>query len=187
MQTGSKIFGNHAFFAREGDAIALPAVGVVGRSSKPDPEDNSYVEVGLLEKDGGLEIEKKQDDTDIFAPTPGVYRLYDVISTNKELNIMMSTKEFSPLAFQLLFGTANLTALLNASSGANKQFNPLGGIDLKGWLQVEQYDQTDTLANFFEVYGRLEIDGSMKFNGGVIECKFKFRCLHSQYNSGVLA
>jgi hypothetical protein len=137
MNTRPIVVGNHAFFFPEGKAFISPSAGVCGRAAKPDAADTGWIDPGILDS---LKVGKSSDKRDIFAPTPGQRRLYDVIEVNRDLKFTLSLKEASPLMFEHLFGTLPLDA-------ASTQYNPLEGATKKGWLKIQQYDHVDALVN----------------------------------------
>jgi len=177
MNTGSIIVGNHAFFFRDGDAFTLPAPGTTSRSVKPGATDPVWVDMGIIDSIG---VTHARDEREVFAPTPGQLRLYDVIETKRKMEFKMACEEMSPLAFELLFGTLKLTS-------ASTQYNPLEGTTKKGWLKVQQYKQDDSLFNTVDVFVQLKVDGEVKFDDNVVKCNFTALVLHSTLNTGTLA
>jgi len=177
MNTGSVILGNHGFFFRDGDSFTVPSAGTAGRASKPGAADTGWVDLGIL---SDLSVQHEREERDIFAPTPGVLRLYDVIETKRQLNIKLTAQEMSPLAWELLFGTLKLTT-------ASTQYNPFEGITKKGWLKIQQYNQADTLFNTLDVYVQMKVSGEVAFGDNIVSVQFEARGLHSTLNTGTVA
>lgn len=176
LTTGSIIIGSHANFVRDGDAFTLPSSGTAGRSSKPGATDSSWIDLGIIQDVG---ITADRDEREIYAPTPGAIRLYDVIETKRRLSIKMALTEMSPLVMELLFGTLALT-------GSSTQYNPLEGATKKGWLKLQQYNQADGTFNVLDVYCHLKVDGEVKFDDNIVTTSLMARVLHSTLNTGTL-
>jgi hypothetical protein len=177
MNTGSVILGNHGFFFRDGDSYTVPSSGTAGRASKPGAADTGWVDLGILSE---VTIQHEREERDIFAPTPGTLRLYDVIETKRQLKINLSAQEMSPLAWELLFGTLKLTS-------ASTQYNPFEGVTKKGWLKLQQYGQSDALFNTVDVFVQMKISGDLSFGDNIVAATFEARVLHSTLNTGTLA
>ncbi|MDB6017667.1 MAG: hypothetical protein JWR19_2156 [Pedosphaera sp.] len=177
MNQGSVIIGSHLYFVREGDVFTVPGAGVAGRNAKPGATDTSWIDLGII-KDCG--VTPTREEREIFAPTPGQIRLYDVIETKRKLEYKIALQEMSPLVWELLFGTLPLTL-------ASTQYNPLSGPTKKGWLKLQQYKQDDTLFNTVDSYCQLIVDGEVKFDDNVIAVNLTARQLHSTLNTGALA
>jgi hypothetical protein len=177
MNTAPVILGNHGFFFRDGASFTVPTAGTAGRTSKPGAADTGWIDLGILSE---ATIQHEREERDIFAPTPGVMRLYDVIETRRQLSINLTAQEMSPLAFELLFGTLALT---NAST----QYNPLEGATKKGWLKLQQYGQNDAIFNTVDVFVQLKVSGELSFGDNIVAAKFEARVLHSTLNTGTLA
>src|ERR1700692_1120477 len=99
MNTGSVIIGNHASFFHDAAAFTIPSAGTAGRASKPGATDPVWVDLGILSDIG---VTHARDEREIYAPTPGQLRLYDVIETKRKMSFKMACEEMSPLAFELL-------------------------------------------------------------------------------------
>lgn len=177
MNTRPIVVGNHAFLFPESAPFTSPAAGICGRRAKPDALDPAWIDPGILDK---LKIGKSSDKRDIFAPTPGQRRLYDVIEVNRDLKFTLSLKEASPLMFEHLLGTDPLTM-------ASTQYNPLAGVTKRAWLKVQQYDQDEALINTLDVFCFVEVDGDIEFGEEVVGYDLICRVLHSPLNTGHLA
>lgn len=172
-----KIVGNRCFFFRDGAAYTVPSAGTAGRSSKPGAADTSWIDFGIVRE---ASVNYEREEIEIFAPTPGRKRLYDVLENKAQLTLTFTTDDFSALAFELLFGTLALTS-------ASTQYNPLEGVVKKGWLKLQQYDQADALMNTVDVFCYLKIGGEINFGDGIVAPQFTARTLHSTLNTGSLA
>jgi hypothetical protein len=175
----SKAIGAHAAFARDGEAFTLPAPGTVGRAAKPGPTDTVWYDLGVIEE---FNITREDgQNIEIFAPTPGQRRLYDEITIGPKLKIAFTCSEVGPLQLEMMFRSLKLT------TGA-EQFNPLEGVDKKGWFKGQFYDQSDGLRLILDTYAKLKVTGDLDFGGGgVLKPKFEILCLHSTLNTGQLS
>lgn len=179
MQTGAVILGNHANFFREGSSFTVPSAGTAGRASKPGANDAGWVYLGILSQ---VTAQNNREEREIFAPSPGRLRLYDVLETKSDLVFKLEVQEMSSLAFEHIFGTLNL-----AASGSSLQYNPLEGQTKRGWLKIQQYTGTDALYNTVDVFVHLKISGEVTFGDNVVSATFEARVLHSTLNTGTLA
>lgn len=175
MNKGARTLGNHGFFFRDGTAYTVPTPGTAGRASKPDAADAAWIDLGIV---ASAKPEHGREEQDVFAPTPGQKRLYDVIETQRQLTWTLTLEEMSPLVFELLFGTAALTS-------SSTQYNPLEGTTKKGWLKVQQYDQADALFNTMDVFCVISV-ANAEFGDGIVRVELKARVLHSTLNTGTL-
>jgi hypothetical protein len=78
-----------------------------------------------------------------------------------------------------LLGTLNL-------GSASTQYNPLEGVTKRGWLKIQQYDQSDTLINTVDVYVYLTIERDTEFGEKEVEIEYSADVLHSTLNTGTL-
>lgn len=178
MQTKPRIIGNHAYFFREGKDFTVPAAGTASRTSKPGA-DNGWADFGVI---NNVDVTADGDDKEIYTPSPGQLRLYDVLRTKRKLTIKFECEELQLMSFELAFGSQALEADEDAI-----QYNPLKGGEIKGWLKVEQYDQNDQLVNTVDVYVYLKPSGAMSFNDDVAKTSMEALVLHSNLNSGEIA
>lgn len=178
MQTTPRIIGNHVFFFRDGAAFTSPAAGTASRTAKPDQAETTWVDLGVI---NNLEVDPQFDEKEIFTPSPGQLRLYDVLQTKRKLNLKWECEELQKLSAELAFGAA-------AVSGAGPHnYNPLAGGVVKGWIRVQQYDQNDALVNTVEVYVRLKLAAALNFNDDIAKTSMEATVLHSTLNQGTLA
>lgn len=177
MTTDRIILGSHAFFFRDGSAYTVPGAGTASRTAKPGAADPAWIDLGIISE---VSIQHQREEREIFAPTPGVLRLYDVKETKRQLLINLTTQDMSPLAFELMWGTLALT---NAST----QFNPLEGSTKKGWLKLQQYGDNDALFVTVDVFVQLKISGEVTIGDNIVSAEYEARVLHSTLNTGTLA
>lgn len=177
MTTNSVIIGNHAYFVRDGTSFTSPSAGTASRTAKPGQNDTSWIDLGIIRT---TSIQHERDTIDVFAPTPGVKRLWDRHETKRVLAVNITMEEMSPLAWELLMGTLALTS-------ASTQYNPLEGPTKKGWLKLVQYKQDDTTFNVSDLFCHLSIDGDTEFGDSVVSPVFKATLLHSTLNTGTLS
>lgn len=176
MNTAAVIIGNHGFFFREGASFTVPQAGTSSRAGKPGAADTGWVDLGILSE---VTIQHEREERDIFAPTPGVLRLYDVLETKRQLNINLTAQEMSPKAFELIFGTDFLTS-------QSTNYNPLEGQTKRGWLKIQQYGQNDSLFNTMDVWVAMKVSGEVSFGENIVAVTFEARVLHSTQNTGTL-
>lgn len=176
MNTAPIVAGNHLFFFAEGVAYTSPSSGTCARESKPGASDTGWINLGSV---SDLSIELTSDDKEVYKATPGVRRLYDVIQTKRAVVVKATLEELGPTAFELAFGTSRLTS-------ASTQYNPLEGSVKKGWLKVQQYDQTDTIFNTVDLFVHLKAGGGTSFGDDIVKVAIEARTLHSTLNTGTL-
>ena len=169
MNTAAVILGNHGFFN--------PESGTATRALKPAANDASWVDLGILSE---VTVQHEREERDIFAPGPGVLRLYDVLETKRQRSINLTAQEMSPKAFELIWGTLALT-------GASTQYNPLEGSTKRGWLKLQQYGQNDAIFNTVDVWVQMKVSGEVSFGENIVAVTFEARVLHSTLNTGTLA
>lgn len=171
MNTAAVILGNHGFFNPEGASSS--------RISKPAANAAGWVDLGILSE---VTVQHEREERDIFAPTPGVLRLYDVLETKRQLTINLTAQEMSEKAFELLWGTANPVA-----GTPMTQYNPLEGSTKRGWLKLQQYGQNDAIFNTVDVWVQMKVSGEVSFGENIVAVTFEARVLHSINNTGTLA
>jgi hypothetical protein len=176
LATGSYVFGQHAFFFRDGDAYTVPGAGTASRTAKPGETDPAWMNLGIVEEaSDGLE----DTEIEIFAPTPGRLRLYDVINTKDKLNLKFTTSELSAVAVETLYRTLSL-------SPSSTQFNPLEGKTKKGWLKIQRYDQGDAQRIVMDLFCRLKVTGDTPMHGDLVKVTWEAAVLHSTLNTATL-
>lgn len=170
----------HAWFFPEGDAISLPVTGTAAAETKPDPEDPGWVTLGPitntdLQETAGEELES-------WSPVLGQLRRTDIKYTKPKVDLDFTVGEISALAFQLMFRTAALAGT------ANEGINPLEGMNSKGWLLVQAYDEDDEMVWNLQLWCCLKVSGSTTIDPGkTFEVKFSAKGLHSSLNVGTVA
>ncbi len=176
MNVDSIILGSHAWFFRDGGAFTVPSAGTAGRAAKPGAADTGWINLGILSE---VTVQHQREERDVFAPTPGAHRLYDVKETKRQIAVNLTTVEMSPLAFELLWGTLPLTT-------ASTQFNPLEGATKKGWLKLQQYNGDDAQFVTIDLYVHLKISGEVSMADNLVNSQYEARVLHSLLNTGTL-
>lgn len=177
MTTSSVVLGGHVFAFRSGTAFTVPSSGTASATAKPGGADTGWIDLGIVES---ITVEATGDEKEIFAPSPGRLRLVDVLRVKDKLKFTFELSQMSPLVWQLIFRTLNLSA------GAGVQYNPLEGAEVKAWLKIEQYDQTDAAWNTVDVFCYLNISGGTKFGDDVVKPTVEATVLHSTLNTGSL-
>lgn len=177
MNTNSVVLGNHAFFFRDGAAYTVPSAGTAGRSSKPGAADTGWIDLGII---SSVSLQHERDEKEVFAPSPGTLRLYDIVETKRQLTLKLKCDQLSPLMFEAMWGTLALTS-------ASTQYNPLEGTIKKGWIKLQQYGADDALVNTVDVFVALKISGEVAFGDNLVSAEFEARVLHSTLNTGSLS
>jgi len=176
MTTQPIQLGSHLLFAREGVAYTVPSSGTVGRESKPDPADSAWLNFGIV---GEGELELEMEEREIWGPSPGRFRLRDVLENKGDLKINATLEEVGDTIIALAFGSDVV---------ASGQFNPLErGIALKGWLKMQVYSHTDTNLVTVDLYSRLKLTSALSINGSEVRPQLEARVLHSTLNTANLA
>jgi hypothetical protein len=186
MKTASLTSGNHFFVTLEGAAYTTGAAGSVAtgagtadRLNKAAATDPSWQYGGIV---SALSVEPQREEREIFAPSPGVLRLYDIIEQKRQLNFTFTCEQMSRLMFILLFGTE--AALM---ADAQVQYNPLEGPTIRAWIKIQQYSQVDAAWNIVDVYSYLKINSAVSMSDEIVRCEMMTRTLQSPLNTGVLA
>lgn len=172
------VVGMHAWFVTTGTAFTVPGAGTTARDAKPGATDTSWLDLGILK---GVGIQPSEGKVEIFAPTPGVKRLYKIINTMPRLKFTLTLEELSAFVMQLLFKSLALTS-------ASTQFNPIEGpIAVEGWLKIQGYDETDTVLVVVDAYVHIVLTNDMPFDGeSLLEAQLECSVLHSTLNTGTL-
>ncbi|MBI5692582.1 MAG: hypothetical protein HZC55_21075 [Verrucomicrobia bacterium] len=180
MNKARTVIGAHAFFFRDGAAFTVPAAGTCGRAAKPGAADPAWLDLGV--SDWTLTPQNKTSD--FMAPAPGARVLYDKITTAKGLKLKGKIMELQNLTWQLLLGTLALPA----SPAAGGQYNPLEGDPVvRGWLQLQQYNQANTLINTTDYFVALTLPGDVEFGENPVDVNVEADLLFSTLNTGTLA
>ena len=180
MNTAPRILGSHVYFFRDGEAFTVPAAGNASRTIKPGADDPEWIDFGVV---NNLSVSPESSVEEIYAPSPGSLELYDVIENKRKRTIKFDCEELSFLAFELAFHTKPL-------STTGGQYNPGAGKTLKGWLKIEQYDQTadeeSEPLNVVDLYVHLKLDGDLKCDENHVKTSLQALSLRSPQNSGNL-
>ena len=157
MNKARLVVGTHAFFAREGVAFTVPSAGTASRTAKPGSADASWLDLGVSDWTAA----PQNKTADFMAPAPGARVLSDKITTAKGLKLKGKMMELTNVMWKLMLATGSAT--LN-DSGNGAQYNPLEGDPvIRGWLQLQQYDQFNTLLNTMDGYVALTVPGDVEF------------------------
>lgn len=186
MITQPRIVTNHCLVFRDGDALTVNGLGPdnavvatpanAGRNIQPASADTGWVDIGIVNSVG---VTHDRTEVEIYAPSPGQFRLYDILETKRKLSVKFECAELSAFAFELIFGLSPIgTGAVN--------YNPLSGTVKKVWLQIQQYDQTDTLVNTCYLYCQIKVDGELKFDDANVKPQMTAMVLHTVMNSGTL-
>jgi hypothetical protein len=181
MNTAPRSLGSHAKFFRDGSAFTVPNPGgTTSRTAKPDITDPAWIDFGEI---NNLAITPSSNVDEIYAPSPGVLELYDVIENKRKLEFKFDAEELSFLSFELAFKCKPLTV-----AGGN--YNPGAGKIIKGWIHVEQYDQNadddSDPVNVFDCYVFLKMDGDLKADENHVKTSILATKLQSNLNVGSL-
>ena len=170
----------HAWFFREGATITLPVAGTAAAETCPDADDPAWISLGPvtqtdLQETAGEEIEA-------WSPVLGQLRRTDIKYVKPKVDLDFTVNQISALAFQLMFRTEAL------AGSTNEAINPLEGMNSKGWLQMQAYDEDDDLVWNLRIWCSLKVNGSVTLDPGkLFEVKLAAKGLHSSLNSGTVA
>lgn len=168
LTSASRTIGSHIWVAFAGVALSdttnkivnsgdMTAYTVVGPLVKPYSDDTAWVYLGVSE-----DYERDPGDgtpIEIMAPSPGVLRRTNVLRGESKPKITATILEFGPIAVQLLYRTLALTS-------ASTTWNPQAGkMTTFGWMQIETYDNNDTLVYNAQEYCEIAIKGAVKWDG----------------------
>lgn len=180
MQTQRVVIGAQAFFFPAGVAFTVPTNGTASRTAKPGAADTGWINCGVsdwtLQNTGATE--------DFFAPAPGARVLWDKITTKKGLKLKGKLMEMQNLTWQLLLSTLQLPA----SPAAGGQYNPAEGEPVvRGWLQLQTYNQANVLLNTMDVFVAMTLPGDVAFGDAPVDVDVECDVLFSTLNTGNLA
>ncbi len=179
MNKARTVIGTHAFFFPDGAAFTIPAAGTAGRAAKPGAADPAWFDLGVSDWTAA----PQNKFSDFMAPAPGARVLYDRIATAKGLKLKGKMMEMSNPTFRLLLSTLNLPL-----TGVGGQYNPLEGDPvLRGWLQLQQYNQANSLINTVDVFVALTVPGDVEFGENPVDVNVEADVLFSTLNTGTLA
>jgi hypothetical protein len=179
MNKARTVIGAHGFLFPEGVAFTSPTAGTAGRAAKPGNADAGWFDVGVSD----WTFQPTSTIEDFFAPAPGIRVLWDKITTKKGLKLKGKLMEMSNVTWQMLLGTLALPL-----TGAAGQYNPLEGDPvLRAWLQLQQYNQANTLINTMDVFVAMNIPGDVQFGDKPVDVDVEADVLFSTLNTGTLA
>ena len=174
-----KVIGAHAFFARDGVAFILPAPGTISRTAKPGATDTKWIDLG----EGDFTLSPTSKESEFMAPAPGVRILKDIITTARGLKLKGKLFEMQNLTWQMILATLDLPT----SPTAGGQYNPLEGEHrIKGWLKLQQYDQSNTLQNTVDVFVSMKVSSDVAFGEAAVDVEIEADVLFSTLNTGTL-
>ncbi len=180
MNKARKVIGTHAYFFPDAAAFTVPDAGTASRTAKPGAADPAWLDVGV----SNWTLSPNNTVVDFLAPAPGMRVLYDRITTKKGLILKGTWMEMSNLIYKMLTAAAAAFPL----SGAGGQYNPLEGDPvIRGWLQLQQYDQGNTLINTMDAFCALNIPGDVEFGENLVDVSVEAHVLFSTLNTGSLA
>jgi len=181
LSPSSLLVGTHAYFWQDGQPFTSPAPGTSGRNSHADAADPGWATryLGII---GACRIQSARGEAvDIWAPSPGRVRLYDVLPSKSDIVLTYTLQQLSALCMQLIFGTAALDA-------TSVQWNPTEGPGrVSGWIKHQQYDQNDVLRTVADLYCSVSVPEDATFDPSALtEVSIEARLLTSSLNTGSL-
>ena len=173
------VIGAHAFGFPDGVAFTLPAPGTASRTAKPGNTDTGWFDFGVSD----WTFQPTSQVEDFFAPAPGIRVLWDKITTRKGLKLKGKLMEMQNITWQMLLATLALPV----SSTAGGQYNPLEGDPVvRMWLQLQLYNQANTLINTMDVFVAMQIPGDVQFGDKPVDVDVEADVLFSTLNTGTL-
>lgn len=176
LSSGNRVLSTHLSFFREGVAYTSPSSGTCAREAKPGASDTGWISLGNVPEFGATH---DKSEIEIMKAVPGRRVRYDMIHTDQKLDLSFTIEEVRAEMVELLFGSLALTS-------ASTQYNPLEGTEKRGWLKVQQYDQSNTLINTVDLWVILSIDGEVTANNQLATFPVSAKVLHSTLNTGTL-
>lgn len=177
MTPDSIIIASHAWFIREGTAFTSPGAGTVAIDDKPDAAETKWI---ALEDLQNFNYDPQSEDREVYAGTPGQIRLTNVKETKRNLVLTFTVQKLNPFIFEMLTKSGELDGT------PAQQYNPLEGKTMRGWLKVQQYDDSDALVNTMDVWSHLKINGGVEMGDDIVRPQFTAKVLHSTLNTGQL-
>ena len=177
-----RVLGSHAFFFPEGLAFTVSGLGTAApstasRTAQPGATDPEWRSLGAIEE--AEDDPPESERIPIFQPSPGILRKIDELETKIQSKGKITSKEISYVALQAIYRTLALT-------GASTQFNRLEGQLMKGWLQLQRWDQADSKRITENLWVILEVGSAIKLGGGLAEVQWQYEVLHSIYNTSAI-
>jgi hypothetical protein len=180
MNQTRTLVGAHGFFFPDGAAYTIPGAGTASRTAKPGGADPAWLKTGTAD----WTFAPQNTTIDWHAPSPGARQLYDKLATKRGLKLKGKWMEMSNLVYRMLLGTAANFPL----TGAGGQYNPLEGDPvIRGWLQLQQYNQANALINTMDVFVAMTIPGDVEFGENYVDVNVEADVLFSTLNTGTLA
>lgn len=181
LSPSSVLIGSHGYFWQDGQPFTLPAPGTTGRESHADASDPGWANryLGIV---GTCRIQSARGEgVEVWAPSPGQLRLHDVIASKSDIMVSFTLQQLTPLAFQLLFGTAALDS-------SSTQWNPTAGPGrVKGWLKFQAYNQDNVLVTVADLYSSVSVPEDVTLDpAALVEVTVEARLLTSSLNTGSL-
>lgn len=152
MNLATRLLRSHVWLARAGDTFTIPSNGIVSRTAMPGATDTSYRYFGIV-KDASLEV--TADKVEVFAPSPGALKLYEIKETKRNLKLVFTLSQLGPLLLEILFRTPKLTE-------SSSEFVPLSAAEVEGWLKFQFYDSTNAPVSTMDLYCHVEATGALK-------------------------
>ena len=175
MNVNPLIIGSQLFFARSGATIDG---NVVSATSKPDttPTTN-WTNIGRVLS---ATPQPKLEEEAIIAPSPGAYRRADILTKTVALDLEFQLTDVSELFFEMLL-LAN-----GGTTGITADYQPLSGLgEIRGWFKCQQYDQSNTLRNVFDVWARAKVN-AQKMDNNIIKSTMVVNVFDNALNTGTL-
>ena len=180
MIQGRRVIGAHALFFPSGVAFTVPSAGTAGRAAKPGAADTGWIDLGIADFD--LAPDNKTQT--FYAPAPGARVAYDRITSQRGLKIKATLMELSNISLQMVLAAAQLPT----SPTAGGQYNQLSADPvLRGWLKLQQYDQSNTLINTLDSWVAMVVTGDVKFGDKEVDVSVEADVLWSTLNTGSLS
>ena len=181
MQQQVEILGAHLYAFRDGSAFTVPEAGTASRTSKPGPTDPAWIDQGIVD----VIVQPQQEELEVWAPSPGVKQLEDVIPNKRQLNLQIKKTELDNMTLELLWGAEELPN----SPTAGGQFNPMemGANGSKWWLKLQYYGRAGTNLITVDLYCFVKYDGDFAPGEAAVETQLLARTLRSTLNTGTLA
>jgi hypothetical protein len=178
MNAMPRILSTRAWFFRDGDAFTLPEPGgTASRTDRPADDDSAWIDFGAI-VDGG--IEREREPKEVWGPFTGGGRieLHDVVETKQTIIRSFITQEMSPLAIEVLFGSAALDEL-------SEDFYALAGKTKKGWILIDHYDHRDVLTIRERAFVHLYVAGPVTMDSNIASVPFEAQQLTPSIGNGL--
>lgn len=180
IRTGSYSVGVQCGFFREGDTFTIDTSGgtvsatPASRTAKPGAADTGWKDIGIV---GSAKDVVTGDMKEIWAPSPGLKQLYDILRLKPKRVTKVKLEQVSALAIQAYYLTQNL-------SDASTQMNILSGDLMRGWLKMQRYDQKNREFFHDDTYGVFLATGEVDYSADeIIGVEFDFVQLQSPLNT----